>query len=152
MPWRRQNQKTRGRWVSLLATVLVLTCLNVWGQESSLVHPRQIVEKWLQVYPGHMEEAAELTTTAFREGVSKEQWIAERGPFLKNLGIKYIRAKIVHEEMAGAEAHVIVHAHVVTLLEDHPQDELYILVPGLEGKGWLIDRVEVYTETFNRVP
>ena len=113
--------------------------------------PREIVEKWLQVYPGNLEQAAELTTTAYREGVSREEWVSKQGPFLKNLGMKYVRAKVVHEEAKGKETHVMVHAHIVTLGGDHPQDELYILVPNAED-GWLIDAVEVYTETFNRVP
>jgi hypothetical protein len=53
--------------------------------------------------------------------------------------------------MVGEEAHVIVHAHIVTLMGDHPQDELYILLKNPEG-GWFIDKVEVYTESFNTVP
>jgi hypothetical protein len=121
------------------------------SQELPPFTPRQLVEQWIHVYPGQIEQAAELTTTAFREGVSKEEWIAAQGPFLKNLGMKYVRAKIAHEEMVGEEAHVVVHAHITTLLGDHPQDELYILLKNPEG-GWLIDKVEVYTESFNMVP
>lgn len=121
------------------------------SQEPPTVTPRQVVEEWLHVYPGQIEQAAELTTSAFREGVPKEEWIATQEPFLKNLGMKYVRAKIVHEEAVGQETHVMVHAHIVTLTGDHPQDELYILVPNPDG-GWLIDQVEVYTESFNRVP
>jgi len=120
-------------------------------QEPSTVTPRQVIEEWLHVYPGKIEQAAELTTAAFREGASKEEWIATQGPFLKNLGMKYVRAKIAHEEMVGEEAQVIVHAHITTLMGDHPQDELYILLKNPEGM-WVIDRVEVYTESFNRMP
>ena len=120
-------------------------------QEPPVVTPRQIVEQWLQVYPGQIDQAAELTTAAFREGVSKEEWIATQGSFLKNLGMKYVRAKVVHEELVGQEIHIMVHAHIVTLMDDHPQDELYILVPNSNG-GWLINQVEVYTESFNRFP
>jgi hypothetical protein len=121
------------------------------SQEVFLLAPRQVVERWLQVYPGKMEQAAEMTTAAFREGKSKEDWIATQGPFLQDLGMKYVRAKIVHEEKDGKSARVIVHAHIVTEMGDHPQDELYLLVFYPED-GWLIDQVEVYTETFNRVP
>jgi len=129
-----------------------MTCVVVAGsQEPFSLTPRQVVEQWLQVYPGQMEQAAELTTAAFREGVSKEEWIATQEPFLKNLGMKYVRAKVVHEEPVRQETHVMVHAHIVTLMGDHPQDELYILVSNPDG-GWLIDQVEVYTESFNRVP
>jgi hypothetical protein len=133
--------------------VLVGVFLNSpgWSQEVARLTPRQVVETWLQVYPGNMNQAAELTTMSFREGASKEDWVATHGQFLKNLGMKYVRAKVVHEESVGKEMHVIVHAHIVTLMGDHPQDERYILVPNAEA-GWLIDQVEVYTESFNRVP
>jgi len=150
--------KGRERWVAGLCAGICLA-LAIWmagvviagSQEPSPFTPRQVVEYWLHVYPGQIEQAAELTTAAFREGVSKEEWIATRGTFLKNLGMKYVRGKIVHEEMVGEEAHVIVHAHIVTLMGDHPQDELYVLLKNPEG-GWLIEKVEVYTESFNTVP
>lgn len=121
------------------------------SQEPSFASPRQVVEQWFEVYPGNMERAAELTTTAFREGVSKEEWIAIRGPYLRDLQLKYVRAKIAHEERVGKEAHVIVHAHIVTLMGDQPQDELYILLKNPDGR-WVIDQVEVYTESFNAGP
>lgn len=120
-------------------------------QEPSSSTPRQVVEQWFEVYPGNIELAAELTTTAFREGVSKEEWIATRGPYLQDLQLKYVRAKIAHEKTVGEEAHVIVHAHIVTLMGDQPQDELYVLLKNPDGR-WVIDQVEVYTETFNTGP
>lgn len=135
----------------MVATTWVVGVGIVEPQELSPFTPRRVVEQWLQVYPGQIEQAAELTTAAFREGVSKEEWIATRGPFLKNLGMKYVRAKIAHEKMVGEEAHVIVHAHIVTLMGDQPQDELYVLLKNPEGR-WVIDQVEVYTESFNTVP
>jgi hypothetical protein len=135
----------------MVATTWVVGVGIVEPQELSPFTPRLVVEQWLHVYPGQIEQAAELTTAAFREGMSKEEWIATQGPFLKNLGMKYVRAKIAHEEMRGEEAHVIVHAHIVTLMGDHPQDELYVLLKNPEG-GWLIEKVEVYTESFNTVP
>ena len=135
----------------MVATTWVVGVGIVEPQELSPFTPRRVVEQWLHVYPGQIEQAAELTTAAFREGMSKEEWIATQGPFLKNLGMKYVRAKIAHEEMVGEEVHVIVHAHIVTLMGDHPQDELYILLKNPEG-GWLIEKVEVYTESFNTVP
>ncbi len=138
-------------WTGIVALIGLSLSIQARSQEVSTQTPRGIVEKWLQVYPGNLEHAAELTTTAYREGVSQEEWVSRQGPFLKNLGMKYVRAKVVHEEAKGKEAHVMVHAHIVTLRGDHPQDELYILVPNAEG-GWLIDAVEVYTETFNRTP
>jgi hypothetical protein len=123
----------------------------VASQEPSSFTPRQVVEQWLRVYPGQIEQAAELTTATFREGVSKEEWIATQGPYLRNLRMKYVRTKIAHEEMMGEEAHVIVHTHITTLMGDHPQDELYLLLKNPEGR-WVIDKVEVYTESFNTVP
>jgi hypothetical protein len=138
-------------WLCLAYALSMGGQADLWGQEVPLVSPRSVVERWLQVYPGQMEQAAKLTTPAFREGLSKEEWVATRGPFLRNLGMKYVRAKVVHDEMIEDEAHVMVHAHIVTLMGDHPQDELYILVSDPDG-GWLIKEVEVYTEAFNRVP
>jgi hypothetical protein len=138
--------------VSWLAVAAVGTEAGAAGSpEPSSVPPRQVVEEWLQVYPGQIEQAAEMTTTAFREGASKEEWIATRKPFLQNLRMKYVRAKIAHDEMVGDEAHVIVHAHISTLIGDHPQDELYMLIKDSEDR-WVIDKVEIYTESFNRVP
>ncbi len=130
-------------WMNIVVLVSVFLSNPAW--------PREVVEKWLQVYPGNLGQAAQLTTTTFREGATREEWKAIRGPFLKNLDLKYIRAKVVHEDLVGKEARVMVHAHIVTLMGDQPQDELYILVQNSDG-NWLIDQVEVYTESFNRVP
>jgi len=138
-------------WMVILCLGLLFQSGQAWSQKAPNLSPREIVELWFQVYPENIRQAAELTTTTFREGASKEQWIATREPYLKNLGLKYIRAKVVHEERVGPEAHVIVHAHILTLMGDQPQDERYILTSNPDG-GWLIDQVEVYTETFNRVP
>jgi hypothetical protein len=113
--------------------------------------PRQVVEQWHHVYPDKIERAAEMTTKSYREGMSKEKWIATQKPFLQNLGMKYVRAKVVYEEILESEARVIVQAHITTVMGDHPQDELYELVRGPHG-DWLINRIEVYTETFNSVP
>lgn len=150
--------KGRGRWDvgvwggSFLAIAVWVNGVGIAGfEEPTSVTPRQVVEEWLHVYPGQIEQAAEMTTAAFREGVSKDEWIATQGPYLRNLRMKYVRAKIANEEMVGDEAHVIVHAHITTLMGDHPQDELYILLKDPEDK-WVIDKVEVYTESFNRVP
>lgn len=151
MLFRMIDGRQRPLWMEMVVLVSVLFSIPAWSQDISLMTPREVVEKWLKVYPGNLEEAAELTTTVFREGASKEEWVATRGPFLKNLGMKYVRAKVVHEETVGKETHVMVHAHIVTLGGDHPQDELYILVQG-QDNSWLIDQVEVYTESFNRVP
>lgn len=148
----------RERWVVGLcagfcvAVAAWVVSVGIAGsQEPSTFTPRQVVEQWLQVYPGKIEQAAEMTTAAFRAGVSKEEWTAAQGPYLRNLRMKYVRAKIAHEEMVGEEAHVLVYAHITTLMGDHPQDELYILLKNPEGR-WIIDKVEVYTESFNRVP
>ena len=153
MKSQRREQGIVRLWaVSCLAVVQCLAGIEViLAKEPSTMTPRQVVEQWLHVYPGNIDRAVDMTTQDFREGVSKEEWVATRGPFLKNLGMKYIRAKIVHEEIMGKEAQVIVHAHIATLMGDHPQDELYILVPHPD-RGWLINHVEVYTESFNRVP
>jgi hypothetical protein len=153
MKSQRKKQRIFRRWAisGLVMTLCLAGSGGIWAQKPSTITPRQVVEQWLQLYPGNMDRAADMTTQKFREGVSKEEWIALREPFLKNLEMKYIRAKIVHEEIKEKEAHVIVHAHIATLMDDHPQDELYILIPNSDG-GWLIDQVEVYTETFNRAP
>jgi hypothetical protein len=152
------KSKDKERWVLLWRAGICLSIV-MWvagsekggSQELSPSLPRQVVEQWVEVYPGNMERAAELTTTAFREGVSKEEWIAIRGPYLKELQLKYVRARIAHEKMVGEEAHVIVHAHIVTKMGDQPQDELYVLLRNPEGR-WVIDQVEVYTESFNTSP
>ncbi|MBA3613586.1 MAG: hypothetical protein H0W49_11885 [Nitrospirales bacterium] len=150
--------KGKGRWgvvwyagICLAIAICVAGVGRAESQEPASPTPRQVVEQWFEVYPGNIELAAELTTTTFREGVSKEEWIATRGPYLRNLQLKYVRSNIAHEKMVGEEAHVIVHAHIVTLMGDQPQDELYVLLKNPEGR-WVIDQVEVYTETFNTGP
>ncbi len=121
------------------------------SQDLASFTPRQVVEQWHLWYPGKIEKAAEMTTMSFREGVSKQEWIATQKPFLQNLGMKYVRAKVVNEEISEKKARVIVQAHITTVMGDHPQDELYELLQGPNG-NWLIDRIEVYTESFNSVP
>ncbi|HNP61491.1 MAG TPA: hypothetical protein PKM72_11670 [Nitrospirales bacterium] len=149
--------KGKGRWgvwytvICLAIAICVAGGGNAVSQEPASSTPRQVVEQWVEVFPGNIELAAELTTTAFREGASKEEWIATRGPYLRNLQLKYVRTNIAHEKMVGDEAHVIVHAHIVTVMGDQPQDELYVLLKNPEGR-WVIDQVEVYTETFNSSP
>lgn len=147
------NVTGKKAWMAgiIIMTVWIAGVELAASEDSPVLPPRQVVEQWLKVYPGRIEQAAEMTTAAFREGKSKEDWIAARGPFLQNLGLKYVRAKIVHEETDGKEARVVVHAHIVTVMGDQPQDELYRLVATPED-GWVIDQVEVYTESFNRVP
>ena len=121
------------------------------GKAEDRLTPRQVVEQWVQVYPNHLEQAARMTTREFRAGVTQKEWITTQKPYLQNLRMKYVRAKIAHEEIQGQEAHVVVHAHIKTWMGDHPQDELYILIKGPEGE-WLVDKVEIYTESFNTVP
>lgn len=113
--------------------------------------PREVVERWLTWYPKHLSRAAELTTRTFRQGLSQAEWVATRGPELRNLQLRYVRAKIAHQEIAGEEARVIVNAHVITALGDHAQDEVYFLKKSADGY-WRIDRVEVYLDNFNRPP
>ena len=132
--------------------LLLILCWGGYGQAAEgPMTPREVVERWVQVYPGNMTQAAELTTVEFREGLSKREWIDTQGAHLRNLGMKYVRAKIAHEEQKKGEAHIIVHAHIKTVMGDHPQDELYILVRNSVGQ-WLVNTVEVYTESFNRTP
>jgi hypothetical protein len=121
------------------------------SQGPSTLTPRQVVEQWHHLYPGRIEQAAEMTTMSFREGMSKKEWIVTQKPFLQNLGMKYVRAKVVNEETSEREARVIVQAHITTVMGDHPQDELYELIRGPDG-DWLINRIEVYMETFNSLP
>ena len=139
-------------WLRLAGWLFLSLCWVGHGHAAEEpMTPREVVEQWLQVYPGNMTQAAELTTVEFREGLSKREWIDTQGPHLRNLGMKYVRAKIAHEEVIKAEAHIIVHAHIKTVMGDHPQDELYILVQNSLGQ-WLVNTVEVYTESFNRTP
>jgi hypothetical protein len=49
--------------------------------------------------------------------------------------MKYVRPKVVNEDIVDEEARVIVHSHVFTVLGDHPQDELYELIRSTNGVG-----------------
>ncbi len=130
---------------------LILVLGGSLGQAQEVLTPREVIERWVRVYPDHLEQAVTMTTYEFRSGVPQEEWVATQKPFLKNLAMQYVRAKIVHEEVRDGEAHVIVQAHIKTRMGDHPQDELYILTPGPNGE-WLINAIEIYTESFNTVP
>lgn len=142
-----------GSFLALI--ILIIGSGKARAQETSGLTPRQVVEQWIQVYPVHLEEAAELTGKHYRAGVSKEKWIATQGPYLRNLRMKYVDGEIAHEEIVEKEAHVSVHAQISTILGKYPHDELYVLLKNPEGR-WVIDRVDVYptshTDRFTWLP
>lgn len=138
-------------WITAISTSLMACLAGLPSIHAADQDPEAVVAQWLTLYPKHLERAVDLTTETFRQGLSKEAWLALRGPHLQNLRLRYVRAKIAGHEIDGQEARVIVNTHVVTAQGDHPQDEVYFLKKGPDGI-WLIDQIEVYLENFNRLP
>lgn len=107
--------------------------------------PTQIVEQWLNIYPSDMAKAAELTTKSFREGLSKAEWIESQGLLLGSLRMKYLRAKVVYQQIKQDRAQVVVQAYISSILGGQRYDELYLLQKDQNGQ-WLIDAVKEYAE------
>lgn len=131
--------------ICLVAGLLLGLCLVVPGfAHTSSLTPQEVVQLWLKVYPDHLEKAVDLTTLSFRRGVSKKDWVETQEPMLRGLRMTYREVKVMHEEIQGDEARVIVRARLSSfLLGNQVKNELYLLQKGLDG-SWLVNRVEEY--------
>jgi hypothetical protein len=105
--------------------------------------PQEVVALWLKVYPGKLEKAADLTTLAFRQGGFKEDWVVTQKPLLQGLQMRYIKTRILGEEIRAPYARVLVHARLSTWMGAQEVDEQYLLLRGSDG-SWLVDRIDEY--------
>ena len=142
-----QSRKTR----SLGTALLLFVFLSPVTGFSEGVSPTQIVQRWLQVYPSNMTQAAELTTKAFREGLTKEEWIASQGPLLQNMRMKYHHGKVLFQQIREDQAYVVTQVRLSSIMGAADHTELYELRQNQEGQ-WRIDAVKEYTENFLGFP
>ena len=98
-----------------------------------------------------MAQAAELTTKAFREGLTKEEWIASQGPLLQNMRMKYRHGKVLFQQIREDQAYVVTQVRLSSILGEQEHTELYELRQDQEGQ-WRIDAVKEYTENYLGFP
>ena len=135
----------------LQTVFLVIVLLNPTTGFSEGVSPTQIVQHWLQVYPSDIAQAAELTTRAFRDGLTKEEWIASQGPLLQNMRMKYRHGKVLFQQIREDQAQVVAKVRLSSILGEQDQTELYVLHRNQDGQ-WRIDTVKEYTENYLGFP
>lgn len=132
-------------------SILLVLCLpgQILAQTPPLT-PGNVVQLWLTVYPDNLERAANMTTLNFRQGITRQDWIDGQGPILQGLKIKYGQGRILHEDIRGNEARVILRVPISSWMGSAVKDELYSLVKGEEGL-WFIDRVDEYVPNNNQM-
>ena len=103
--------------------------------------PTQVVSQWLAWYPQDLPQAATLTTTQMREGLSQKQWVEKSAPLLKDLQFQYLDGKVLEEEHDGEKASVSVKVRLFVVIGEVRQVETYSLK---KVKGhWRIDSQEI---------
>jgi hypothetical protein len=101
---RNQPENTLAFWLVVVSLFLSVPCAA--QAESVTLTPAQVVFQWLQWYPQDLPQAATLTTTQMREGLSQKQWVEKSAPLLKDLQFKYLDAKVLEEESNAITASV----------------------------------------------
>lgn len=138
------------QWVKIFSIVIVLCWPGqVLAQQAPLT-PGDVVQLWLTVYPDNLERAANMTTLNFRQGIPRQDWIDGQGPILQGLKMKYGQGRILHEDIQGNEARVILRVPISSWMGSAVKDEVYSLVKGEEGL-WFIDRVDEYVPNNNQM-
>ena len=115
-----------GARVLLLALGLVLLGSTPLQAELTLT-PTQVVFQWLAWYPKDLPQAATLTTTVLRKGLSQTQWVEKNASLLKDLQLKYLDAKVLEEEHDGVTASVTVQVRLFLVIGEVRQVETYSL-------------------------
>jgi hypothetical protein len=113
------------------------------ADEPSLT-PTQVVFQWLQWYPKDLPNAAMLTTTKMRDGLSPKDWAAKNNQLFKDLQFKYLYAKVMEEEHDGVSASVTLKVRLFKVNCEVRQVERYRLKK--VGRDWLIDGQEIQEE------
>jgi len=114
--------------------------LATLADEPSLI-PAQVVFQWWKWYPKDLSNAATLTTTSLRNGLSQKQWVEKNEPLLKDLQFKYLEATVLEEEHDGEKASVSAKVRLFVVIGEVVQVERYTL-KNVEGH-WLIDGQEI---------
>ncbi len=103
--------------------------------------PAEVVFQWLAWYPKELAQAATLTTTTLRDGLSHTQWVEKNETLLKDLQFKYLDGKVVEEETNDVNAFVTMNVRLYLVIGEVRQVETYRLKK-VEG-SWLIDGQEI---------
>ena len=138
---RNQPQSTLVVWL-VVGLFLSVPCAS--QAESVTFTPTQVVFQWLEWYPQDLSQAATLTTTSLRKGLSHKQWVEKNEPLLKDLQFKYLYAKVLEEEHDGVTALVTLKALLFKVNCEVRQVERYRLKK--VGRGWVIDGLEIQEE------
>jgi hypothetical protein len=88
-----------------------------------------------------LPQAATLTSTNMRDGLSKHDWVEQKAPLLKDLQFKYLEWKILEEDRGEATASVTVQVRLYLVIGEVRQVETYSLK---RVKGhWRIDHQQI---------
>jgi hypothetical protein len=136
---RNQPENTLAVWLVVVGLVLSVPCAA--QAESVTLTPTQVVFQWLQWYPQDLTQAAALTTTSLRKGLSQKEWVENNEPLLKDLQLKYLDAKVLEEEHDGVTASVTVQVRLYLVIGEVRQVETYSLKK-VKGR-WRIDSQEI---------
>ena len=139
---RNQPQSTLVVWLVVVGLFLSVPCTS--QAESVTFTPTQVVFQWLAWYPKALPDAAMLTTTKMRDGLSPKDWAAKNNQLFKNLQFKYLYAKVLEEEYEGVTASVTLKARLFKVNCEVRQVERYRLKK--VGRDWVIDDLEIQEE------
>ena len=139
-----RNQSQSTTLVIWLVVGLFLSVPCASQAESVTFTPTQVVFQWLEWYPKDLPDAAMLTTTKMRDGLSPKDWAAKNNQLFKDLQFKYLYAKVMEEEHDGVTASVTLKARLFKVNGEVRQVERYTLKK--VGRDWLIDGQEIQEE------
>jgi hypothetical protein len=136
-----------GLFLTLIGLIVVGLFLSVpcaAQAESVTLTPTQVVFQWFQWYPKDFPNAAMLTTTKMRDGLSPKDWAATNNQLFKGLQFKYLYAKVMEEEHDGVTASVTLKVRLFKVNCEVRQVQRYRLKK--VGRDWLIDGQEIQEE------
>ena len=130
--------------MKLRGLFLAIGLVLLWAvplQAEPTLTPSQVVFQWLQWYPKDLPQAATLTNTVLRKGLSQTQWVEKNAPLLKDLQFKYLEGKVLEETSDEITATVTVLVRLYLVIGEVKQVERYTLK--LVAGHWLIDGQEI---------
>ena len=139
---RNQPKSILALWLVVVSFFLFVPCAS--QAESGIFTPTQVVFQWLEWYPKDLPDAAMLTTTKMRDGLSPKDWAAKNNQLFKNLQFKYLYAKVLEEEHDEVTASVTLKARLFKVNCEVRQVERYRLKK--VGRDWVIDGLEIQEE------
>ncbi len=108
------------------------------------VSPTDIVKKWIEIYGRDFDEASELTTLSFRNGITKKDWASKISKIMESIEYEHLGGKVVAEITKKDKSINILQSKIKTIVGGSYQKEVYEL-HNIEGK-WLINEIVVKEE------